>query len=142
MERLFIIDTSFLPKCFSVFQELRPHLTDITVFCNQIIQQFKEGYEIAVIEEGGCVVGCIGYREMTTLAWGKILYIDDLIVASSARGKGCAKDLLDFAKEQAEKKGCSQIHLDTGYHRHTAHRLYLAMGFELNCHHLSLILGV
>lgn len=136
----FIIDTSSLPKCFPIFQELRPHLTDLSVFCDQVACQAREGYEIAAIPEGEHIVGCVGYREMTTLAWGKILYIDDLIVAASARGKGYGKTLLTFVKEQAVQKGCAQLHLDTGYHRHAAHRLYLSLGFDLNCHHLCLTL--
>lgn len=105
---------------------------------HQVQRQESEGYQIAAIFHEGQAVACIGYREMTTLAWGKIIYVDDLITAEKARGKGYGKALLEFAIDEARKKGCAQIHLDTGYHRHAAHRLYLKMGFELSCHHMSL----
>jgi GNAT superfamily N-acetyltransferase len=75
---------------------------------------------------------------MTTLAWGKILYIDDLITKNTFTGKGYGKMLLDHATKIAKDNACQQVHLDTGYTRHAAHRLYLKQGFELNCHHLVL----
>ena len=139
-ETIRFMNETLLEVCFRVFQELRPHLTSFETFCAHVKQQQKEGYVVAAFLEEEGVVACVGYRSMTTLAWGKIIYIDDLIVASSARGKGYGKALLLFVKEQAKQKECTQIHLDTGYHRHAAHRLYLSLGFELNCHHLSLAL--
>jgi hypothetical protein len=33
---------------------------------------------------------------------------------------------------------CDEVHLDTGFSRHDAHRLYLNKGFKLSCHHMSL----
>jgi hypothetical protein len=29
------------------------------------------------------------------------------------------------------------VHLDTGYHRHLAHRAYLKNGFQIDCHHMA-----
>lgn len=139
-ETIHFVDEALFAACFPIFQELRPHLTSFETFCAQVKQQQKEGYAVAALFEEERVVGCVGYWPMTTLAWGKIIYIDDLIVASSARGKGYGKALLLFVKEQAKQKECTQIHLDTGYHRHAAHRLYLSLGFEINCHHLCLAL--
>lgn len=135
---LCLSDETLLAQCFPVFQELRHHLTDLTSFVAQVKKQQQEGYQIATLSEDRAIVACIGYRAMTALSWGSILYIDDLIVTSSARGKGYGEALLFFIKEQAEQKGCAQIHLDTGYHRHRAHRLYLKLRFELHCHHLAL----
>jgi GNAT superfamily N-acetyltransferase len=127
-----------IAKSFDAFLELRPHLTSEEIFVSQVIQQQKEGYEIVAVIENDDVVACIGFRIMTMLAWGKILYIDDLIVKEKYRGKGYGKTLLDHITKVAKENACHQVHLDTGYTRHAAHRVYLNQGFELHCHHLAL----
>lgn len=86
------------------------------------------------------MVACMGFRIFETLSWGKILYIDDLITKEKSRKKGFGRVLLEYAIEQGRFHNCSEIHLDSGFHRYDAHRLYLNMGFTLHCHHLSLVL--
>ena len=127
-----------IASSFDAFLELRPSLKDSKTFADQVILQQNEGYSLHAIFDESSVVACIGFRIMTTLAWGKILYIDDLIVREIARGQGYGKQLLNFAIHHAKEKACNQVHLDTGYARHAAHKLYLSTGFELNCHHLAL----
>jgi hypothetical protein len=52
-------------------------------------------------------------------------------------GKGYAGALLDWVFEKAKELGCQQIHLDSGYQRHAAHRLYLNKKMKMVCHHFS-----
>lgn len=125
-------------NCFEAFSELRPHLKDKDHFTSQVEAQQKEGYTLAAIFDEGKAAACVGFRLMTTLAWGKILYIDDLITRDQCRGKGYGGKLLDYAIEQAKSFGCDQVHLDTGFARHVAHRVYVSRGFHFNCHHLAL----
>jgi GNAT superfamily N-acetyltransferase len=66
-----------------------------------------------------------------------VVYIDDLTTLPEARGKGFARALLDWLIAHTKDSGCDAVHLDTGYGRHAAHRLYLSRGFELNCHHMA-----
>ncbi|EMO57761.1 acetyltransferase (GNAT) domain protein [Leptospira santarosai str. CBC1416] len=110
-------------------------------FVAQVVDQQKEGYQVFAIEEAGRVVACIGFRFLTTLAWGRIVYIDDLIAKEKSRGNGYGKILLDHVIKIARENLCNEVHLDTGYTRHAAHKVYLKQGFELNCHHLTLKLG-
>lgn len=130
-----------IPLAFDVFLELRPHLTDAQHFTEQVLHQQEEGYRLFAILEGVEVVSCIGFRILTTLAWGKIVYIDDLITKSTCRGKGYGNALLDYAVQYAQEQGCAQVHLDSGYTRNTAHRVYLNHGFEIACHHFAHKLG-
>lgn len=127
-----------IAQSFDAFCELRPHLTDKEVFVDQVMQQQKEGYKIIATYEKEELVACIGFRFLTTLAWGKILYIDDLITKEKTRGKGYGKILLDHVIQIAREHLCKAVHLDTGYTRHAAHKVYLKQGFEFNCHHLAL----
>jgi GNAT superfamily N-acetyltransferase len=133
-----IHNTEEIDNCFEAFSELRPHLKDRESFTSQVQVQQKEGYTLAAIFDEGKAAACVGFRVMTTLAWGKILYIDDLITRGIYRGKGYGGKLLDYAIEQAKSLGCDQVHLDTGFARHAAHRVYVSRGFHFNCHHLAL----
>jgi GNAT superfamily N-acetyltransferase len=74
---------------------------------------------------------------MNMMAWGKVLYLDDLIALPAQQGRGWGSALLAWLQEQARAWHCDAVHLDTGYQRHAAHKAYLRNGFELNCHHLA-----
>jgi GNAT superfamily N-acetyltransferase len=75
---------------------------------------------------------------MNTLAWGKELYGDDLITKEKSPGQGYGMLLLDHVAKVAKDNECAQVHLDTSYSRHGAHKVYLSYGFELICHHMAL----
>jgi len=98
-----MISTLEIEKCFDVFLELRPHLKDAKTFVNQVILQQQEGYGIAYVIEAGAIAGCVGYRQMITLAWGKILYIDDLIVREEYRSKKYGSGLLKICHYSYKK---------------------------------------
>jgi GNAT superfamily N-acetyltransferase len=123
-------------RCWPVFHELRPHLGEAE-FIRRWQTQREEGYRIVFIESGGAVVAAAGFRVMNTMAWGKILYLDDLIALHTQHGRGWGSALLVWLQAQARAWHCEAVHLDTGYQRHAAHKAYLRNGFELNCHHLA-----
>ena len=127
-----------IASAFDAFWELRPHLRSKEIFATQVIEQYKEGYQIIAAYQQEELVACIGFRFLKTLAWGKILYIDDLITKEKNRGNGYGKILLDYAQQIAKENLCKEVHLDTGYSRHAAHKVYLKQGFEFYCHHLAL----
>ena len=116
---------------------LRPHLEE-TSFLAKVRRQEKEGYRLIYISEQELVVSAAGYRILEFMAWGRVLYVDDLITIPEKRGSGNAGLLLDWLIQQGRVEGCDELHLDTGYQRHAAHRLYLNKGLNLNCHHLAL----
>lgn len=132
-----------LHACFPAFQALRPHLNEVQ-FIAQVRRQSAQGYRIVALRtkghEGHEVPSAAGYRFAEFLAWGKVLYIDDLSTLEAARGQGHGSALLDWLIDQARDQGCSAVHLDSGHQRHAAHRLYLNKGFVLSSHHLALTL--
>lgn len=128
-----------LTACFPAFAALRPHL-ELQTFIDQVRRQQAQGYRIVAVRSGGQVPSAAGYRLAELLAWGKVLYIDDLTTIESARGQGHAGALLDWLIGHAREHGCSAVHLDSGYQRHAAHRLYLHKGFALSSHHMALAL--
>ena len=75
---LFIASTDAeLDACFSAFQVLRPHLTQ-DAFVPQVRRQQAQSYQIVALRQDGVVKSAAGYRLAEFLAWGKVLYIDDL----------------------------------------------------------------
>src|SRR5262249_37314208 len=123
-------------RCYETIKFLRPHLTSVDELVERILTQFKEGYRLAYIEDVWLVVDCMGYRILNML-WTRFFYIDDLVTSESSRGKGYGGHLLDYASDYAREQNCPQVHLDSGYQRFDAHRLYLNNGFNIVCHHFS-----
>lgn len=122
---------------FPAFKELRPQL-NFEEFLPQVRRQESQSYRILALRHRGIIKSAAGFRFCEFLAWGKILYIDDLTTLPNARGNGFAGTLLNWLIEHAKSTGCNGVHLDTGYARHAAHRVYLEKGFQLNCHHMAL----
>ena len=134
------IDSVEWKKVFATIAVLRPHLA-WNEFLPQLQIQYSQGYQLAGFEGDDEKYAClIGFRVSHFLAWGKILYVDDLVTHPEYRGKGHAGRLLDWVLAEAKKQGCEQVHLDSGYQRNDAHRLYLKKGFELRSHHFVLAL--
>ena len=131
------LSESEFEKCFPVMHQLRPHL-DLEKYMAQLkTQRDSAGYQLVYLEDENQVLAAIGYRVTHFLAWGKVLYIDDLVTDESKTNRGFAGNLIDWVYEKAKELGCDQIHLDSGYQRHAAHKLYLNKKMKLACHHFS-----
>ncbi|WP_088102090.1 GNAT family N-acetyltransferase [Halalkalibacter urbisdiaboli] len=123
---------------FATVNQLRPHLTKDGYV--KTIKRLMDTYEytlVAVIEEAQ-VKAVAGYRLSESLAWGKYLYVDDLITDKASRRIGYAQLLWDWLYLEADKHECEQFHLDSGVNRHEAHRFYLKTGLAITCHHFEM----
>jgi len=130
------IDDEIL-RCFAVMAELRPHLR-LEEFVARVRRQQADGYLLAFLEADGDVKSVAGYRFLENLAWGKFLYVDDLVTSEGARSQGYGQQLFDWLVAQARAAGCDQFHLDSGVQRFGAHRFYLAKRMDITCHHFAL----
>lgn len=110
-------------------------------FLPQVRRQQLQSYQIVALRHEGVVKSAAGFRFAEFLAWGKVLYIDDLTTLPGETSQGFAGALMDWLIAYGGSNQCQSVHLDTGYTRHAAHRLYLHKGLRLNCHHLALELG-
>lgn len=138
-----IIREALLPeeilRCHPALKELRPYRADADAFVAQVLRQQREGgYRMIYAEEHGEVCGLAGFRVSENLAWGRFLYVDDLITAERARKRGHARALMDALIHEARKQGCAQLHLDSGVQRFDAHRLYLNAGMRITSHHFGM----
>lgn len=126
-----------IAACYALLRELRPHLVKEELVDRVRRQEREHGFEMVVIREADRPVALAGFRVAEFLAWGRVLYVDDLITTESARGRGFGGRLLDWLIDEARRRGCGEIHLDSGVHRFAAHRLYHARRMEISSHHFS-----
>ena len=131
--RIATTDTE-IAACYPVMQELRPHVVE-GQFLSRIRSQEKVGYRLAYVQASNSVVAVAGFRLGENLAWGRFLYVDDLVTLLEHRSKGYGAKLLSWLKEQAAKEGCEQMHLDSGIQRKEAHRFYEREGMTMASFH-------
>jgi GNAT superfamily N-acetyltransferase len=129
-----------LSRCFPVIRELRTHLEDEAAFLAQIRRQMAQGYRLTALEEDGQVRAAAGWRISENLAWGRFMYVDDLITRGEDRSKGYGAQLFDWLVAEARREGCAQFQLDSGVQRFGAHRFYLMHGMDITSHHFGLVL--
>lgn len=121
----------------TVLQQLRTQFP-VAYIKTQVIEQMKDGYNIAYIEENDEIVCVGGFVFGQKLAWGKYLYIDDLVTNEHARSKSAGATMVNWLKEYAKSNGCQQLHIDSGVQRYMAHKFYLREGFIIASHHFSM----
>lgn len=123
-----------ITDCFSVIRELRPHIS-VDQFIPRIRHQEESGYQLVSVKVADCVVAAAGFRISENLAWGRFLYVDDLVTSPEYRSKGYGAGLLAWLKEYAAVQACQHIHLDSGVQRKDAHRFYEREGMTMAGYH-------
>ena len=126
---------------YSAMRALRPHLAGEEEFVRRVDElQRPQGYRlVAAVEDAGGVSAVAGFRVQETLAFGRIVYVDDFSTLPAARRRGHARTLLDWCAGEGRRLGCQALHLDSGVgaDRQDAHRLYLDAGMRISSHHFS-----
>ena len=100
-----------------------------------------EGYRLIGVRDGEGWKAAAGFHVFTNFNSGKILYVDDLVTVGESRSRGFGKLLHDHLVELARSEGCATIELDSGVHRHDAHRFYLRERYDISAHHFAQKLG-
>ena len=129
---------SDIARVYPVMKELRTHLKNAEEFRERVRrQQAQSGWRLIYVEDAAVPVAASGFRISEWLAWGKTLYVDDLICLESHRGKGFAESLMLWMEELARAEGCEQFHLDSGTFRLPAHRFYHRLGLGITSFHFQ-----
>ncbi|PHR57864.1 MAG: hypothetical protein COA44_05170 [Arcobacter sp.] len=122
--------------CYDLMRVLRKNI-NADYFVAQIKEQMKEGYELFYLIKNNTVSCLAGCKVSNNLAWGKHLYILDLVSDTKERSLGYGKEILDYLKQRAKAQGCDEVHLDSGVQRFEAHKFYLREDFKIASHHFS-----
>ena len=126
--------------------ELRPRLESVERITSQIDAQRSTGYRIAASFEDGDedAAAVAGFRVSHNLAWGRFLYVDDLVTRARLRGRGHADAVMEWVVREARRQGCGELHLDSGVgaEREDAHRFYFRHGMRIASYHFGRSLNV
>ena len=137
MQVFLLEDNEDFSSVMDVLLQLRPSYNkeSITV---QIKKQMAQGYRVVYVKSEGHILAAAGFVAGEKLAWGKHIYIDDLITNESYRSKGAGALLIEWFKRHCKEAGYDQLHLDSGVQRFSAHRFYLRERFNIESHHFSI----
>lgn len=127
-----------LRRCADVMRELRPHIVSADDFVSRVRTQAAEGFRVAFLEADDEVRAVAGYRFLTTLFAGRVLYVDDLVTRERDRSRGYGERLLAWLTETARAENCDTLELDSGVQRFAAHRFYLRHRMDIASHHFRL----
>lgn len=121
--------------------ELRPHVGSSEAMTERIDAQRAAGYRVAAAFDGGeeDAAAVAGFRIGENLAWGRFLYVDDLVTRAACRGRGHADAVMAWVTEVAERAGCGELHLDSGVgpDREDAHRFYFRHRLRITSYHFA-----
>ena len=121
--------------------ELRPHCSTPDALVARADAQRAAGYRVVGSFEPGedDAAAVAGFRLAENLAWGRHLYVDDLVTRADRRGRGHGGALMRWLADEARRLGCDQLHLDSGVgaDRQDAHRLYFNSGMRINSYHFA-----
>jgi GNAT superfamily N-acetyltransferase len=124
--------------CLAVMRQLRPHLSSEQDFLARVRRQQQQGYLLAFVEDEGRSVCVAGYRLLQNLAWGRFVYVDDLVTDEAARSRGHGEAMLQWLIDFARRENCDELHLDSGVQRFGAHRFYLNQRMDITAHHFGI----
>jgi GNAT superfamily N-acetyltransferase len=127
-------DPRLASEVLPVLQELRPHL-DAETFAAVYAEGHPQGYRFTAAYAGGRCVGVAGWRIIATVHVHRKLYVDDLVTSAADRSGGVGNALLAWLEEKARAAGCTILDLDSGVHRHDAHRFYFRERMYISSHH-------
>lgn len=136
--RLAISDADIL-ACFPVYRQLRPHLVE-DQFVATVHRMHATGFQLAMRMHEERVTAVAGFRIYENLHSGRIMYVDDLVTDEAARSAGHGKALMRWLIEYAKDHRCVSFELDSGTHRHGAHKFYLREGMHISDFHFALSL--
>lgn len=107
--------------------ELSENATTSHEQLNKVVQ--SENVFLFVAVENEQIFGSISLATYN-IPTGLKVWIEDVVVAQSARGKGIGRKLVQHAIDFAKTMNVAKIDLTSSFHRLPAIELYLKMGFE------------
>jgi GNAT superfamily N-acetyltransferase len=128
---------SDVENCFFAMQELRPAL-ERKDFLRTIRRLEAQGYKLVSLTDVGKVRAVSGFRICDNMAFGRYLYIEDLVTLAEDRRRGYGEAIFNWLIEQSKLHCCEQIHLDSGVQRFDTHRFYMRRGMGITSHHFAM----
>lgn len=125
-----LLNKEDLLKAFPLIKQLGASFSEET-YLSLIEDMKKEDYKMFALYAEEEVVSVAGVSKLTTLQYGKHVYVNELVTDENQRSKGYGQILLSFVNEWAKDNGCNVVVLSSGFQRVEAHKFYESkMGFD------------
>jgi len=124
-----VLEPRWLSGAERVHRQLRPQLP--ADYVAKMERVFRGGGEMCVAVLTDRVVGVAVFREFENTHVGRRFYIDDLVTDESMRSTGAGSTLMAYLERLARARGCPGMDLESGTHRHGAHRFYFRQGMAI-----------
>ncbi|WP_010632826.1 GNAT family N-acetyltransferase [Sporolactobacillus vineae] len=111
-------------SAYPVMHQLRVRL-DETAYLEFVAEASRtEEYHLFALVANGRIVSVTGFMPMTTLYYGKFVWVCDLVTDEAERSKGYGRKLLEFVQNWAADHHLETVALSSGLQRKEAHRFY------------------
>ncbi|WP_100489263.1 GNAT family N-acetyltransferase [Sporolactobacillus pectinivorans] len=109
---------------FPVVHQLRTQLDETTYL--KLVHEacHHEDYHLFALYAQQEPVSIVGFMPMTTLYYGRSIWVCDLVTDEAERSRGYGGKLLDFVQSWSREHGYAVIALSSGLQRKEAHRFY------------------
>lgn len=109
---------------FAIMKQLRVHL-DLDEYLELVQEaQNKEHYRILALYDQAQMAALVGFMPMTTLYYGRFIWVCDLVTDDDKRSQGYGEKLLRYVEEWAKENSYTCVALSSGLQRRDAHRFY------------------
>ncbi|WP_202406401.1 GNAT family N-acetyltransferase [Pontibacillus yanchengensis] len=110
-------------KAFPIMKQLRNQLTQAT-YLTMMEEMKQNGYRLFAYEEEGDIVALAGVIIDTCFAWGRYVWVHDLVTNEHVRSQGYGRRMLQFIEEWGKEQNCEQVALSSGLEKELAHQFY------------------
>lgn len=110
-------------QAYPVMNQLRTHLDEPT-YIETLREMKSQGYRLFAFIEEGNVRAVTGIIPLTSLYYGRYIWVHDLVTDTQERSKGFGDKLLSFIQQWAKAEGFDVVALSSGLQRQDAHRFY------------------
>ena len=100
-------------------------------FFHKVLSDPETQLRVILAEDRGQVIGLMAYYPMFRLHSATSgLHLHQLFIDESYRGKGCARQFMEFLTNAAAEYGASYITVSADLQNEPAHQVYLSTGFK------------
>ncbi|MBL3645966.1 GNAT family N-acetyltransferase [Bacillus sp. RHFB] len=111
-------------EAFPIMKQLRTHLDEGTYLELVMEAQEVDRYKMLALFDDDKIVAVTGFKPMTTLYYGRFVWVCDLVTDTNIRSKGYGEKLLTYVHEWAKENKYESVALSSGLQRTDAHRFY------------------
>jgi GNAT superfamily N-acetyltransferase len=130
-----LVAPEWLARAERVHRQLRPALAP--EYAQQMTRVFAAGGRMLLAAEGDEARGVAVWRCYENTAYGRHLYVDDLVTDEACRSQGVGKAMLDECARLAHELECAALTLDSGTQRQRAHAFYFREGMPIVSFHFA-----